>query len=66
MDEHSQSIRILNAVLLKLNGSSCEVCEVGDAATKKFKKSKPADVSKYIYFEQIKMLLKREEVGSIH
>ena len=66
MDEHSQSVRILNAVLLKLNGSSCEVCEVGNAATKKFKTSKPADVSKYIYFEQIKMLLKREEVGSIY
>ena len=40
MDEHSQSVRILNAVLLKLNGSSCEVCEVGDAATKKLKKNK--------------------------
>lgn len=62
LNEHKHNLRVYNGVLLKLNNSSCEVTAIGDTARDDFMRLRVADLSKYIYFEQIKMMLKREEV----
>ena len=64
-----KSTRIPNAILLQrgvdLEDSKINIIKVvlGDVARDKFFKLKPQERKDYIYFERIKMLLKREKVS---
>ena len=54
--------RVPNAILLKKNGLNVKVDSFGSAAWIKFVSIDPSQYGGYIYFERIKMLLKREKV----
>lgn len=54
--------RVPNAILLKREGSSVKVEAFGETAQTKFTTMKPSDHLNFIYFQRIKMLMKREKV----
>ena len=58
----AHSTRVPNAILLKKNGLNVKVDSFGSAAWIKFVSIVPSQYGEYIYFERIKMLLKREKV----
>ena len=62
LDAKIKSTRILNVVLLKKDGAGRKVEAFGENAKKKFGQLRPGDYSNYIYFERIKMLMRREKV----
>ena len=62
IDESQHKLRVCNAILMKSNHSTCEVVEIGEAARDNYIKLRNENLSEYVYFEQIKMLLKRDEV----
>ena len=62
----TQSTRVLNVVLLKKEGSEAKVSSFGENARQAFlKQAKQDDYRSYVYFERIKMSLKREQVHEI-
>ena len=65
LDTETQSTRIPNAILLKKDGKNMTVEDFGNIARTKFGSLRPSEYSKYVYFERIKMLLKREQVSYI-
>ena len=62
IDESQHKLRVCNAILMKSNHLTCEVVEIGEAARDKYIRLRNKNLSEYVYFEQIKMLLKRDEV----
>ena len=62
IDESQHKLRVCNAILMKSNHSTCEVVEIGEAARDNYIKLRNDHLTEYVYFEQIKMLLKRDEV----
>ena len=65
LDTETQSTRIPNAILLKKDGKNMTVEAFGNIARTKFGSLRPSEYSQYVYFERIKMLLKREQVSYI-
>ena len=65
LDTETQSTRIPNAILLRKNGKDMTVEAFGNIARTKFGSLRPSEYSQYVYFERIKMLLKREQVSYI-
>ncbi|XP_019860813.1 PREDICTED: heat shock 70 kDa protein 12A-like, partial [Amphimedon queenslandica] len=61
LDREDHSNRVPNAILLKRNRRSVIVEEFGTSARMKFEKKKASEYPQYIYFERIKMLLKRDK-----
>lgn len=67
LDEHKHNLRVYNGIhIKKINNLSYEVTAIGDTARDDFMRLRVGDLDKYIYFEQIKMLLKREEVNIMY
>ena len=62
IDESQHKLRVCNAILMKSNHLTCEVVEIGEAARDNYIKLRNQNLSEYVYFEKIKMLLKRDEV----
>ena len=63
LDIEDQSTRVPNAVLLKReDGGKMKVEAFGGIARKKFTSMRSSEHQKYIYFERIKMLMRREKV----
>ena len=65
MDTEDQSNRVPNAILLGKNERKMNVVSFGSFARKKFETIKSSEYSRYVYFERIKMLLKRDKVSNI-
>ncbi|XP_011408792.1 PREDICTED: heat shock 70 kDa protein 12A-like [Amphimedon queenslandica] len=61
LDREDHSNRVPNAILLKRNRRKLEVEDFGTSARKKFETKKASEYSQYVYFERIKMLLKRDQ-----
>ena len=59
----AHSTRIPNAVLFKKEGLKLRVTALGSTARKKFGSLRPSDYSAHVYFERIKMLMKRDKVS---
>ena len=57
-----KNTRILNVVLLKKEGERVNVEAFGSNAKKVFAALRSSHYSDYIYFERIKMLMKRDKV----
>ena len=65
LDTIERSTRVPNAVLLKKKeGRRISVAGFGDIARSRFTSLRKNDHSEYIYFERIKMLMRREQVKS--
>ena len=62
LDTEAKLYRVLNAILIKKEGGDVSVIAFGGDARKRFAQLKTSEYKNYIYFERIKMLLKREEV----
>ena len=63
LDREDHSNRVPNAILLKrLNRRKVDVEDFGTSARKKFETKRANEYSQYVYFERIKMLLKRDKV----
>ena len=62
LDSDTKSTRVANAILLLDNGQSLEVVGIGGTAQTSFMKMRKENYSKHIYFERIKMLMKRDQV----
>ena len=63
LDTEAQATRIPNAILLKKDASDISVEAFGNIARTKFGSLRSRDYDEYIYFERIKMLMKREQVS---
>ena len=63
LDTEAKSTRVLNVVLLKNEGCKTKVEAFGANAKKKFVSLRPSAYANYIYFERIKMLMRREKVN---
>ena len=61
-EEHST--RIPNTILLKKSGRNMTVVALGSSARKKFASLRPSEFNEHVYFERIKMLMKRENVST--
>ena len=63
---HSTYERVPNAILLKrVPGNKCVVEDFGSKAQGSYCKIRSSEQQNYIYFERIKMLLERDEVGTV-
>ena len=62
LDTANQSTRVPNAVLLKKEDGKRKVEAFGSIARKKFTSMRSSEHQKHIYFERIKMLMRREKV----
>ena len=66
LDTEAKFPRVLNVILLKKDENEMEetmtVVAFGGDARKRFTQLRAADYKNYVYFERIKMLMKREEV----
>ena len=62
LDCEAQFTRTFNVILLKKEGAGIKVEAFGANAKKKFGQLRFSDHSNYIYFERIKMLMRREKV----
>ncbi|XP_019850144.1 PREDICTED: heat shock 70 kDa protein 12A-like [Amphimedon queenslandica] len=61
LDTQTRSIRVPNIVLLKKEGCKIRVGAFGADAKKRFVSLRSSDCVNYIYFERIKMLMRREQ-----
>ena len=66
LDPDTSSARVANAILLRDNGQSLEVVAIGGTAQTSYMRMRQENYSKHIYFERIKMLMKRDQVIIIH
>ena len=57
--------RVPNAVLIKRQGEVCQVVDFGYRAQETYSKMRSDDRVNHIYFERMKMILKRDEVNKI-
>ena len=64
LDTGHHHTRILSVILLKKVEAELKIVAFGKDARRKYSQLRPGDYPNYIYFERIKMLLKREQVGS--
>ena len=62
LDTEARFTRVLNVILLKKEGAGIRVDAFGEIAKYKFGELRPGDCSSYIYFERIKMLMRKEKV----
>ena len=62
VENEDMSLRVVNVILLKKNEAELKVKGFGMNARKKFGAIPKDKYSEYIYFERIKMLMKREKV----
>ena len=63
LDTQDKFTRVPNVVLLKKEGCKIRVEAFGADAKKKIGSLKSGDHANYIYFERIKMFMKREQVN---
>ena len=54
--------RVPNAILLRKDGASLTMSSFGQEARINYTRMRPNDRKNHVYFERIKMLMKREEV----
>ena len=54
--------RVPNAILLRKDGASLTMSSFGQEARTNYTRMRPNDRKNHVYFERIKMLMKREEV----
>ena len=66
LDTETQDTRVPNAILLKREGREITVAGFGGIARKKFSSMRSGQHIEYIYFERIKMLMKRDEVNLLY
>ena len=64
LESEEISLRVLNVILLKKDKDKLKVEGFGMNARKKFGVLKQSNNTEYIYFERIKMLMRREQVKS--
>ena len=64
LDPGNQSTRVLSVILLKKEEAKLKIVAFGRDARRKFSQLRSGDYPNYLYFERIKMLLKRGQVGS--
>ena len=58
----ARGTRISNTILLHKDGASLTMSSFGQEARTKYTRMLPNDKKNYVYFESIKILMKREEV----
>ena len=67
LDHEDKSTRVPNAFLLKKeDDGKMKVEDFGSIARKKFTSMKPDDHHTHVYFERIKMLMRREKVEILY
>ena len=62
LNNENQDTRVPNAILLRKEGASLKLSSFGQEARTNYTKMRPNDRKNHVYFERIKMLMKREEV----
>ena len=62
LNSENQDTRVPNAILLHKEGALLKMLSFGQEARTKYTKMRPNDRKNHVYFERIKMLMKREEV----
>ena len=62
LNTENYSKRVPNAMLLKKEGRKMTVAAFGNVARKRFTTMRPSQYKEHIYFERIKMLMRRENV----
>ena len=65
LDEFKIDTRIPNSILLQKNDDNFKVVSFGHNACNKYVKLRPRERDSHVYFERIKMLLKRDQVFNI-
>ena len=65
LDSDTMSARVANAILLRDEGQSLKVVAIGGTAQSSFMRLRQNNYARHIYFERIKMLMKRDQVISI-
>ena len=60
---NSTVTRAPNAILLSKEGTECKIAAFGETAQKRFSDMKEGERCHHIYFERIKMLMKRDNVS---
>ena len=62
LDTEKLDTRVPNAILLQRRGKGFFMASFGNQARESYTRMRSADREKYVYFERIKMLMKREQV----
>ena len=62
LDVNNIGIKVLNGFLLRKDGAWVTISSFGQQARTNYTRMQPNDRKNYVYFERIKMLMKREEV----
>ena len=62
LDTANKHTRVPNAILLQKRGKEFSMTSFGNHARESYTRMRSADRDKYVYFERIKMLMKREQV----
>ena len=63
LDSDTKSARVANAILLCEKGQSLEVVAIGGTAQSSYMRMRQENYARHIYFERIKMLMKRDQVN---
>ena len=63
LNSENQDTRVPNAILLRKEGASLKMLSFGQEARTNYTRMRPNDRNNHVYFERIKMLMKREEVN---
>ena len=62
LNERYWDIRVPNVILLRKDGASLTMTSIGEEAKNNYTRMRLDDRKNYVYFETIKMLMKREKV----
>ena len=62
LNTENYSKRVPNTLLLKKEGGKMTVAAFGNVARKRFTTMRPSQYKEHVYFERIKMLMRRENV----
>ena len=66
LNSENQDTRVPNAILLRKEGASLKLSSFGQEARTNYTRMRPNDRKNHVYFERIKMLMKREEVQYLY
>ena len=62
LDEANKDTRVPNSILLRKNNKIFSIASFGNNARDIYTKMRTTDKEKHVYFERIKMLMKKEQV----
>ena len=62
LDEANKDTRVPNSILLHKNDKIFSIASFGNNAREMYTRMRATDKEKYVYFERIKMLMKKEQV----